>query len=199
MFISYSWAEPSGSIVYNWIYPSLLESLKGRNVECVVDKVACGYNEDIDKFEEEIVNATKIILVLSPDFLYSEDCMYEAALVVSRCNIAEQVYIINLTNYNYRKDEAEHYNKVCEWLDNRKSKVEEEISKLSSVAIKTKKKELRKINTILDNLSDLWDMFKSKNSGRLEIVSKDDFKLLSDDILKRLEVCGISSANIAEG
>lgn len=199
VFISYSWAEPSGSVVNNWIYPYLLESLKGRNVECVVDKVTCGYNEDIDKFEEDIVNATKVILVLSQTFLYSEDCMYEAALAVSRCNITEQIYIINLTNYNYRKDEAEHYDKICEYFNNRKSKVEEEISKLPPVASETKKKELRKIDTILNNLSDVWDMFKSKNSSRFETVSKDNFKLLSDDILKRLESCGISSADIAEG
>lgn len=199
VFISYSWVEPSGSVVNNWIYPSLLGSLRGRDVECVVDKVTCGYNEDIDNFEEDIVNATKVILVLSQDFLYSEDCMYEAALAVSQCNTTEQVYIINLTNYNYRKDEEGRYDKICDCFNNKKSKVEEEISKLPSVANKTKKKELRKINTILNNLSDVWDMFKSKNSGRFETVSKDNFKLLSDDILKRLEVCSISSANIAEG
>lgn len=198
VFISYRWKEPSGSVVNNWLYPSLQKSLKGKNAVCVIDKITCGYNENIDLFEKDIVNATKIVLVLSQDFLYSEDCMYEAALAVSRCNVEDQVYIINLTNYDYRKDEEKHYGKVCEWLDNRRSRIEDEISKLPPIASETKKKELRKINAILNHLSSIWDMFKSKNSGLFEAVSKNDFKMLSDDILRRLEENSISSASIAE-
>ena len=66
------------------------------------------------------------------------------------------------------------------------------------MASETKKKELRKINAILNHLSSIWDMFKSKNSGLFEAVSKNDFKMLSDDILRRLEENSISSASIAE-
>ncbi len=76
VFISYSWKEPSGSIVNNWPVPSI----KAAGINCLVDREACGYNANIDKFEADIPKAAKVVLVLSPAFLTSEDCMYEAAL-----------------------------------------------------------------------------------------------------------------------
>lgn len=82
-FISYSWKEPSGSIVNNWLVPAI----KAAGITCLVDKEACGYNANIDKFEADIPKAAKVMLVLSPEFFRSLDCMFEAALAVSKCDI----------------------------------------------------------------------------------------------------------------
>lgn len=183
IFISYSWVEPSKSIVNNWLKPCL----KNAGINCMIDKDDCGYNDNIDKFERELPNAAKVVLVLSQPFLFSPDCMFEAALAVSKCDVEKQVYVINIQDYNFRKDELNLLKEISDQFEDLKMKKEEALQKLSDSAKGTVKDELRKINTILANLSGLWKMLRSKNSGSFDAVSKDDFKLVCDVLKSSIE------------
>ena len=124
IFISYSWTEPSGSIVNNWLKPCLKEA----NINCMIDKDDCGYNGNIDKCERDLPNAAKVVLVLSPPFFRSLDCMYEASLAVSKCDIEKQVYVINLRNYHFRKDELNLLKETSDCFEDLKMKREEVLS-----------------------------------------------------------------------
>ncbi len=176
IFISYSWKEPSGSIVNNWLLPSL----KASGINCLVDKEACGYNANIDKFEKEIPNAAMVVLVLSSEFFHSLDCMFEASLAVAKCDMEKQVYVINLQNYNFRKDEGNLLGEVSSFFEEMKMKLEDALSKLSDSAKGVIKDDLRKINIIRGNLNVLWKMLRSKNSATFEMLSKDGFKHVCD-------------------
>ena len=183
IFISYSWAEPFGSIVNNWLVPAI----KAAGINCVVDKEACGYNANIDKFEEDIPNAAKVVLVLSPAFFQSLDCMFEAALAVSKCDVEKQVYVINLQNYNFRKDEQEMLGDISSYFEEYKMKMQDALSKLPDSAKGPLKDNLRRINTVISNLTALWRMLKSKNSGAFEEISKDGFMLVCQELQKSLQ------------
>lgn len=183
IFISYSWLEPSGSIVNNWLKPCL----KNAGINCMIDKDDCGYNDNIDMFERELPNAAKVVLVLSPAFFRSLDCMYEASLAVSKCDIEKQVYVINLQDYNFRKDELNLLKETSDRFEDLKMKREEALQRLSESAKGPIKDDLRKINTILGNLSGLWKMLRSKHSGSFDSVSKDDFKLVCDVLKSSIE------------
>lgn len=183
IFISYSWTEPSKSIVNNWLKPCL----KNAGINCMIDKDDCGYNDNIDKFERELPNAAKVVLVLSQPFLFSPDCMFEAALAVSKCDVEKQVYVINIQDYNFRKDELNLLKEISDRFEDLKMKKEEALQKLSDSAKGPVKDELRKINTILGNLSGLWKMLRSKNSGSFDAVSKDGFKLVCDVLKLSIE------------
>ena len=183
IFISYSWAEPYGSIVNNWLVPAI----KAADIKCLVDKEACGYNGNIDKFETDIPNAAKVILVLSPEFLQSPECMFEAALAVSKCDVEKQVYVINLLNYNFRKDEQNLLEKASSHFNGLKMQKQDALSKLPDSARGPLKDDLRRINTVIDNLNSLWRMFKSKNSGAFGDISKDGFMLVCRELKKSLD------------
>lgn len=183
IFISYSWIEPFGSIVNNWLVPSI----KAADINCLVDKEACGYNGNIDKFEADIPNAAKVVLVLSPAFFQSLDCMFEAALAVSKCDVEKQVYVINLQNYNFRKDEQELLKSTASHYEDLKMRTQDALSKSPDSAKGPYKDELRRINTVISNLTALWRMLKSKNSGTFENVSKDGFKLVCQELKKCLD------------
>ena len=183
IFISYSWSEPSGSIVNNWLVPSI----KARNINCLVDKEACGYNANIDKFEVELPQAAKVLLVVSTAFLHSLDCMFEAALAVTKCDIEKQVYVINLHNYNFRKDDQNLLEETFRVFENKKRQIKEAMDKLPDSAKGPLKDEMRKINKVLGSWNALWRMLKSKNSGSFEMLSKNDFKLVCDVISESLK------------
>lgn len=182
IFISYSWAEPSGSIVNNWLVPAI----KAAGINCLVDKEACGYNANIDKFEADIAMSAKVVLVLSPSFFTSLDCMFEAALAVSKCDVEKQVYVINLPNYNFRKDEQGLLQSTSSVFEDLKMKNQEALSKLPDSAKGSVKDDIRRINTVIGNLDALWRMLKSKNSGTFEMISKDGFRMVCDELNKSL-------------
>lgn len=49
------------------------------------------------------------------------------------------------------------------------------------------KDDLRRINTVINNLDTLWRMLKSKNSGKFEAISKDGFQMVCQELKKSLE------------
>lgn len=183
IFISYSWTEPYGSIVKNWLVPAI----KAADINCLVDKEACGYNGNIDKFEADIPNAAKVVLVLSPAFFQSPECMFEAALAVSKCDAEKQVYVINLQNYNFKKDEQGLLQSTISHFEDLKMRTQDALSKLPDYAKGPFKDELRRINTVISNLTALWRMLKSKNSGAFEDISKDGFMLVCQELKKSLD------------
>ena len=183
IFISYSWAEPSGSIVNNWLVPAI----KAAGITYLVDKEACGYNANIDKFETDLPLAAKVMLVLSPEFFSSLDCMFEATLAVSKCDVEKQVYVINLPNYNFRKDGEKWLERTASLFDSQKKECEESMSKLADAVKGPYKDKLRKINTIIYNLSGFWKMLGSKNSGDFKELSKNNFALVCDELKNSLE------------
>jgi len=183
IFISYSWEEPSGSIVNNWLVPSI----RAAGINCLVDREACGYNANIDKFEEDIPKAAKVVLVLSPAFFSSLDCMYEAALAVSECDVEKQVYVINLVDYNFRNDVDKWLDRVDSNLGARKRECEEAMLKLSDTGKEPYKDKLRKIDKIFSHLDDLWRMLSSKNSGTFGSISKNSFELVCKELNRSIE------------
>lgn len=194
IFISYSWAEPSGSIVNNWLKPCLKEA----GINCMIDKDDCGYNANIDKFERDLPNAAKVVLVLSQSFLFSLDCMFEAALAVSKCDTEKQVYVINLIDYNFRKDGEKWFDKVVFHFNGLKDEYEESEAKLPADARGYYKNKLRKVNTIISNLTKFWKMLGSKNSSTFENASEKQFELVCRELKQSIDEATLKNKNISD-
>jgi len=172
-------------------------AIKAAGINCLVDKEACGYNANIDKFEADIPNAAMVVLVLSPAFFQSLDCMFEAALAVSKCDVEKQVFVINLPNYNFRKDEDKWLERAASLFDGRKKECEESMMKLTDAVKGPYKDKLRKINTIIGNLGGLWKMLESKNSGDFKELSKNSFESVCNELKRSLEETVYKNADIA--
>ena len=183
IFISYCWKEPSGSIVNNWLVPAI----KAAGINCLVDREACGYNANIDKFEADISKATKVVLVLSPAFFTSLDCMYEAALTVSKCDVEKQVYVINIVDYNFRKDADKWLERADSFFKSLKKECEEAMTNLSDSGKGFYRDKLRKINSIINHLGNLWRVLGSKNSGAFDDISNNGFELVCKELNMSVE------------
>lgn len=194
VFISYRWVEPSGSIVNNWLKPSFHHA----GINCLIDKDDCGYNANIDKFEEELPLAAKVVLVISRPFFFSIDCLFEAALAVSKCDVDKQVYVINVQDYNFRKDEEKWFEKTVTFLQEQKAECESSRSALSGSPKGPYKNKLRKLNTILSNLDALWEMLSSKNSGEFKTISQNGFKIVCDIVKESLDEAVYNSKSIID-
>ena len=78
IYISYRQKQPAKSIVRNWLCPSL----KQADIDYCIDEEDCGYGHNIEQFEREIGDADSVLVMLSEQYFYSINCMYELALVV---------------------------------------------------------------------------------------------------------------------
>lgn len=194
VFISYRWTEPSGSIVNNWLKPSFHQA----GINCLIDKDDCGYNANIDKFEAELPLAAKVVLVLSRAFFFSIDCLFEAALAVSRCDVDKQVYVINVQDYNFRKDEEKWFEQTVGFLQEQRAGSETSRAALSDSPKGPYEYRIRKIDTILNNLDALWEMLSSKNSGEFKTISLGGFKVVCDIVKESLEEAVYKNDNLID-
>lgn len=183
VFISYSWAEPSASIVNNWLKPSL----KNAGINVSVDKDGCQYQDSIELYEQEIGNADMIIAVVSQPYLKSVNCMYEMACVLKReGNLDKRLYFVEIEKTQSNDVIIGCWSKTWEDTKNDLEGV--------TVGRKLKEKELEKIESICDSLGDFLVYWNDRNRMDFSKVSENNFRLVTNRILHR-----ISEAEIPKG
>lgn len=172
VFISYNWQEPTSGIVNNWLYPSLAK-MKGQDIDVSVDRKDCKYHESIEEFEKKIGEAELVIAVINEPYFHSLHCMYEAASVIEKGNIAERLYlIVTLNNLPPCDMITEEWERKAEELEMQLAK-----RKHGKEPIE---KELRQINLVLKHIGALWVYMEDRNRLDFSRVSKQNFQELRD-------------------
>ena len=146
--------------------------------------------------EEWLLPDSSLLTKRQPVFLPEFAPSFEAALAVSKCDVEKQVFVINLPNYNFRKDEDKWLERAASLFDGRKKDYEESMTKLSDPVKGPHKDKLRKIITIIGNLGGLWKMLESKNSGDFQELSKNSFEFVCNELKRSLEETVYKNENI---
>ncbi len=175
VFISYSWAEPSASIVNNWLKPSLKDA--GINVS--VDKDDCQYQDSIELYEQEIGNADMIIAVVSQPYLKSVNCMYEMACVLKReGNLDKRLYFVATEKTQTNEEVIGYWSKTLEDAKNDLVGV--------TIGRKLKEKELERIELICNSIGDFLVYWNDRNRMDFSKVSENNFRMVISRILNRI-------------
>ena len=182
VFISYSWAEPSGGIVNNWLKPSL----KDAGISVSVDKDNCQYQDSIEEYEQEIGNADMIIAVVGNLYLESINCMYEIASIFEKGGeLSKRLYFIALEKVQSDDQIAKHWSEA-------KFEVESRL-KRKVVAREPDEKKLEKIDLICKYLGEILVYWNDRSRLDFSKVSKDNFHIVVNKILDRINDAEIPS------
>lgn len=172
VYISYRWQEPVEGIARNWLAPSI----EAAGFKCVIDVKDCGYKARIDKFEEEISEAERIIMFLGDGFFHSDQCMYEAALVTKAGNLGKRLFPVNVGDYRHDRD---FYTELLKFWEGKEQKARDELRK-HTAGKEPFQDEYNRVSLIIEYIGKFWSHVTKENFLDFSAVSKNNF----EEILK---------------
>ena len=170
IYISYSWKQPAKSIVRNWLCPVLNQAF----INYRIDEDNCGYCQDIEKFEQEIGNADKVIVIIGKDYLYSIECMYELARIIEHGNLKNRLIPVCLDDFERSLSEGKQ---IFQYWKSQEEKLNKEIENDAN-SKGLFEKELERIRLILVHMSEAWRYIRTTNTLTFESLSSNNYKLL---------------------
>lgn len=172
VYVSYRWQEPIEGITRNWFVPSI----EAVGFRCMIDVKECTYKHRIDKFEEEIGSAERIVIMLSEKFYYSDQCMYEAALITKHDRLDERLFPVNIGDYPHNDD---FYHKLLEYWDVEERKVSEYL-RTHDYGLEPFQEKMNRLNLIKENIGKFWSHISNENFLNFSAVSANNFKMIRD-------------------
>lgn len=170
IYISYSWKQPAKSIVKNWLCPVLNQAY----ITYRIDEEKCGYCHDIEKFEQEIGNADKVIVVIGENYLYSLECMYEFARIIEHGNLQNRLIPVCLDDFERSLNEGQQ---IFQYWKSQEDILNKEIENDAN-SKGLFEKELERIKLIIAHFSEAWHYIRKTNTLTFESLSADNYKLL---------------------
>ena len=170
IYISYSWKQPAKSIVKNWLCPILDKAF----ITYQIDEENCGYCQDIERFEQEIGNADKVIVVIGKNYLYSIECMYEFARIIEQGDLRNRLIPVCLDDFERSLSEGKQ---IYQYRKNQEENLIIEIEKDAN-SKGLFEKELERTKLILTHLSEAWRYIRKTNTLTFESLSANNYKLL---------------------
>lgn len=172
VYVSYRWQEPIEGITRNWLVPSI----EAVGFRCMIDVKECTYKHRLDKFEEEIGSAERIVIMLSEKFYYSDQCMYEAALITKHDRLDERLFPVNIGDYPHNDD---FYHKLLEYWDVEERKVSEYL-RTHDYGLEPFQEKMNRLNLIKENIGKFWSHISNENFLNFSAVSANNFKMIRD-------------------
>jgi hypothetical protein len=179
IFISYSWKEPSDAVA-----DELEAVLAARHLQVVRDKSNLGYKGLIREFMDRVGKARYVILILSDDYLRSENCMYEL-LQIAAGELSTRVFPLILPGARIEKA-ADRIKYVHYW--------QKEVKELESVI---KKGALTHIQGIMNDLNfyseisakmdSITGILKNINALSLQLMQVNNYAPLVERLVRQIE------------
>lgn len=138
-----------------------------------------GPNNSIKKFEEEIGNASQVVIILSDKYFESHDCMYEMAVITKNGDVANRVTFIDNLKDVTRARESHDLIK-SKW--NQKFDEYRNIHPTDSVLLE----QMQEISLICRYISDFWKYMDDQVAFSHEDVENNGTHQLSEMIRGRL-------------
>ena len=170
--ISYKRNQVSINIVENQLIPSL----RKRGIPYFVDTENLKDMRSITDFEKSFKFKGNVLLIVSKEYLYSEDCMYEVSCVLNSGNWQDRLFVINLEDFN--RQDTQLYTDVYNHWRKQYLTLETEYSKLNYPVNQIIIKRLDKIEVILSHLNDFFSILMQFYTSSLTVLARNDFERL---------------------
>ena len=166
IFLSYSWKQEE---IANQLC-SFFESLKSFGVEIVRDKDRLHYMQNIKDFMKTINKTDFAVLIISDEYLESENCMYEISELMRLAEYKDRILVLlskktKIFTYSDRLKYIKYWQEKYEEL----SKVINEAG-LEDYNREEADKNLRKYNNIRNNISQFLETISELNLITFEWV-----------------------------
>lgn len=185
VYISYNWEDKS-DVTANHLYDTLQRHFAVRR-----DKVDCNYRENIKEFMEAIREGQYIVLILSQEYLKSENCMFELVGVMKHPDYKNRLFPIVCDSKDSKVRDDDFYVELLkEWkqkLDEKKALVEKakEANEKGAAPLEEKLKEIVDVNEFLAEIKRYVDY---ANAPSFVDASKERFSRIIEALKKQMEL-----------
>ena len=184
VYISYNWEDKS-NVTADYLYYTLQPHFAVRR-----DKVDCKYGENIKEFMEAIREGQYIVLILSQEYLKSENCMFELIGIMKHRDYKNRLFpIVCDANDSKVRDDAFYVELLSEWkqkLDNKKDQVAKakEVNTNGAAPLEEKLKNIEDVNNFLADIQRYVDY---TNAPSYVDASNERFTRIIEAIKKQMD------------
>ena len=159
----------------------MYQSLMAAGIDSTVDQHDLDVRDSIREYEEEIGRSKQVIVVITPEYLKSIQCMFELKEIIKNGDIKKRITVIAELDGIERN--ADGLRKIKDYWQEEKVRKAEQI-KSEPGQIKVLTDELSIINDVITELDDAWFYISQHLTGGIEEISKDNASKLVSVIKK---------------
>lgn len=161
----------------------MYQSLMAAGIESSIDQHDLDVRDSIREYEKEIGLSKQVIVIITPEYLKSIQCMFELKEIIKNGDIKKRITVIAELDGIERN--ADGLGKIKDYWQEEKVRKAEQI-KTEPGQIKVLTDELSIINDVITELDDAWLYISQHLTGGIEEMSKDNASKLVSVIKKAL-------------
>lgn len=190
-YITYKWEERSLTFVGE--IETKLNSIP--HIRVIRDKNFIHYRDSIEKFMDELRQGDIVVMVLSDQYLYSLNCMYEMSGLFKDDTCVEKAFPVMVdTSIRDRK----YYLELCSYWNKQLSELKGLIqnSEYEDAIIEPIRKDMRKVECIIKCIPRLFEYCRENNALDAETMRKDGYADFVSGITERAKELQVGTADI---
>ncbi|MEH2184491.1 toll/interleukin-1 receptor domain-containing protein [Nostoc sp.] len=181
VFISYTWRDNHSETFVQ----QLEKAFKGKGITIIRDKNAIGYKERFQEFMQRLSRGKCVIVVISDQYLKSENCMYELVEIAKNGKLYHRIFPIVLADAKiYKPIERIKY---VEYWEKQIQDLNDAMRTVSAANLQGFREEIDLYTEIRNMFANLINLLKDMNTLTEEIHIQSDFEALLKAIAESLD------------
>lgn len=107
---------------------------------------------------------------------YSDQCMYEVALITKNCNLDVRLFPVNIGDYQHNNA---FYHRLLDYWDE-EERIVSEYLKTHDYGLEPFLEKMNRLNLIKENIGKFWSHISNENFLNFSAVSENNFKMIRD-------------------
>jgi hypothetical protein len=179
IYISYAWGSRSEEIVNQ-----LDKALQDKGITIIRDKHDLGFKGRIKEFMEQLGRGKAVIVIISEEYLKSENCMFELVQIAKNGQFYDRIFPIVLADAQIYKP-VQRIKYIQHWEQQIKD-LDEAMKTVSAANLQGFREEIDQYAEIRNTIAELTNIIKDMNALTPEMHSETNFKELIDAIERKM-------------
>ncbi|MFN6569508.1 COR domain-containing protein [Dendronalium sp. ChiSLP03b] len=180
VFISYTWRDEQSKP----LVAKIEQAFQAKDIKIIRDINAIGYKERFKEFMQRLSRGTCVILVISDQYLKSENCMYELVEIAKDKEFYKRIFPIILADANIFK--AIERIKYVKYWEEQIKELDKAIKEVSADNLQGIREDIDQYREIRNTIAKLIDLLRDMNTQTEDIHSESEFERLVNAIADRL-------------
>lgn len=181
VFISYTWRDEESKTLVEKIE----QAFEAKGIKILRDSNEIGYKERFKEYMQRLSRGICVILVISDQYLKSENCMYELVEIAKNGEFYKRIFPIILADANIFKA-TERLKYIKHWEDEIKE-LDEGMKGVNAANLQGIREDIDQYTEIRNTIAELTNLLKDMNTLTPDIHSKSEFEELLNAIAQRLD------------
>ena len=181
VFISYTWRDKESK----QLVAKIEQAFEAKDIKIIRDTNAIGYKERFKEFMQRLSRGRCVILVISDQYLKSENCMYELVEISKNGNLYQRIFPIILADANiFNPIERIKY---IEYWEEKIKELNAALKKVDADNLQGFREDIDQYREIRSTIAKLTDLLRDMNTQTEDIHSESEFERLVNAIAQRLD------------